>query len=111
MIHRLPLVILISAAILLSLNITFASEKPAPEGSNQGPEIFVQLGNNIRSVAFSPDGKYALSGSWDTTLRLWDVATGRKIRTFTGHTSFVKSVAFSPDGKYALSGEKATEST
>jgi WD40 repeat protein len=55
-------------------------------------------------VAFSPDGSYALSGSLDTTLRLWDVATGKEIRSFAGHTYAVNSVVFSPDGKYALSG-------
>jgi hypothetical protein len=45
-----------------------------------------------------------LSGSWDDTLKLWDVETGREIRTFTGHTNGVYSVDFSPDGKRALSG-------
>ncbi len=60
----------------------------------------------IASVAFSPDGKYALSGSDDKTLKLWDIATGKEIRTFTGHTERVNSVAFSPDSKYALSGSK-----
>ena len=42
MIHRLPLIILTLAAILLSLNATFAAEKLAPAGSKQGPDIFVQ---------------------------------------------------------------------
>jgi WD40 repeat protein len=46
----------------------------------------------------------ALSGSGDKTLKLWDVTTGKEIKTFTGHQSGVKSVAFSPDGRTALSG-------
>ncbi|RME76826.1 MAG: hypothetical protein D6776_00595, partial [Planctomycetota bacterium] len=58
----------------------------------------------VNSVAFSPDGKLALSGSKDNTLALWDIATGRRIRTFEGHELGVNSVAFSPDGKLALSG-------
>jgi len=39
------------------------------------PEVFVQLGHsdNVNAVAFSPDGKLALSGSWDNTLKLWEV--------------------------------------
>jgi WD40 repeat protein len=70
------------------------SMPPHPVGHNIG----------VWSVTFSPDGRYALSGSDDKTLKLWDVATGTEIRTFTGHTEVVYSVAFSPDGRYALSG-------
>lgn len=58
----------------------------------------------VTCVAFSPDGKYALSGSWDNTLKLWEINSGKEIRTFTGHTGGVHSVAFSPDGRYFLSG-------
>ena len=57
-------------------------------------------------VVFSPDGQYALSGSWDNTLKLWEVATGTEIRTFRGHSDYVYSVAFSADGRYALSGSR-----
>jgi len=35
---------------------------------------------------------------------LWDVASGREVRTLSGHTSFVDSVAFSPDGRTLASG-------
>src|SRR5262249_24349717 len=50
------------------------------------------------------DGRTALSGSWDSWVKLWDVATGKELRTFRGHTRAVQSVAFSPDGRNALSG-------
>lgn len=52
----------------------------------------------VYSVAFSPDGKQIVSGSWDNTVRLWDAATGAVLQILEGHTSYVNSVAFSPDG-------------
>jgi WD40 repeat protein len=45
-----------------------------------------------------------LSGHYDKTVKLWDIATGKELRTLTGHTAWVGSVAFSPDGHTALSG-------
>src|SRR5947209_7265230 len=43
------------------------------------------------TVAFSPDGARILSGGFDNTMKLWDVATGRLLRTFQGHSSVVRS--------------------
>ncbi len=65
---------------------------------------FAGHSDDVNSVAFSPDGRHALTGSRDNTLKLWETASGRLVRTFKGHTAMVRSVAFSPDGRYALSG-------
>ena len=67
-------------------------------------------GNWMHSTGlFSPDGRLAISGGKDQLLRLWDVETGRPIRTLRGHTDTVRSVAFSPDGKGVVSaGEDGT---
>jgi hypothetical protein len=58
--------------------------------------------NGAFGVAFSPDGRYALSGAGDGNVRLWEVATGRVVRQFSGHNGPVGGFAFSPDGRQAL---------
>ena len=55
-------------------------------------------------MSFSPDGARLLSGSFDNTVRLWDVNSGECLRTFNGHSRVVRSVSFSPDGARLLSG-------
>ncbi len=79
---------------------------PCTAFSQDKPALIVQSGHTaeVNSVAFSPDGRYALSGSYDQTLKLWEVETGEEVRTFKGHSAPVYSVAFSPDSRYVLSG-------
>ncbi|MEG4188954.1 WD40 repeat domain-containing protein, partial [Microcoleus sp. Pol17_C1] len=55
--------------------------------------------DGVTSVSFSPDGKTLASASIDKTIKLWDVTTGKQIRTLQGHSDVVWSVSFSPDGK------------
>jgi serine/threonine protein kinase len=58
----------------------------------------------VDSVIYSPDGRYLASGSWDKTIKVWDVVTGTELRTLTGHSDRVRSVVYSPDGRYLASG-------
>jgi WD40 repeat protein len=64
---------------------------------------FVGHNADVTALAFSPDGRTALSGSKDRTLKLWDVATGKELKGFRGHVGDIRSVAFSPDGRLAVS--------
>ena len=61
----------------------------------------------VNSVAFSPDGRQALTASNDRTVRLWDLASGTCVNTLEGHSDKALSVAFSSDGRQALSGSSA----
>ncbi|HTU20487.1 MAG TPA: hypothetical protein VMG10_20655, partial [Gemmataceae bacterium] len=58
----------------------------------------------INRVAFSKDGRLALSGGGDGTVRLWDLTTGKEVKQLSGHQDIVTSVAFSPDRRLALTG-------
>jgi len=71
-----------------------------PKRSLHGHSHFVQ------DVVISSDGQFALSGSWDGTLRLWDINSGSTTRTFVGHTKDVLSVAFSADNRQIVSGSR-----
>ena len=54
---------------------------------------------SVNSVAYSSDGQTLASGSWDTTIKLWNVKTGNLLQTLEGHSAWVNSVAYSPDGQ------------
>lgn len=71
-------------------------------------EFQVQLGHGdeITDVAYGPNGDYVLSGSYDGTMKLWEVSTGRMVRTFRGHEDIIDSVVFGPKGNVALSGSR-----
>ncbi len=57
----------------------------------------------VYPVAYSPDGRWLASGSWDRTVRLWDAATGEPCATLS-HPSFVWDAAFGPDGTWLVTG-------
>jgi RNA polymerase sigma factor (sigma-70 family) len=67
---------------------------------------FALYKERVWSLAFSPDGKMLASGSGDTSIYLWNPATGQQIRRLDGHKHWVRSVAFSADGKLLASGSE-----
>ena len=78
-------------------------------GTGKKLKTLTENGNNyhffaaVNSVCFSPDGNYALAGSY-SMIKLWDVNTGKELFTSGAHYGDVNSVRFSPDGRFALSG-------
>ena len=57
----------------------------------------------VKSVAVTPDGRWAVSASSDRTLKVWELESGRELQTLSGHALGVKSVAVTPDGRWAVS--------
>jgi len=95
---------------LLSITNKILANRPSKEliESFKNFRFSPSLGHSrgVNSVAITPDGKYIVSGSWDKTIKLWDISSDKEIRTFKGHSSWVNSVAITPDGKYIVSGSE-----
>jgi len=75
-------------------------------GRTPPPPPYEKLGEHaaaVRCVAFSRDGRLLLSAGHDNTVKLWDVAARRLLKSFRGHDSWVRACAFSPDGDWVLS--------
>lgn len=61
----------------------------------------------VTTISVLPDGKRVLSGSHDSTLRLWDIEAGQTLRIFQEHQASVESVSIAPDGTKAVSLDRS----
>ncbi|KAI5118072.1 hypothetical protein M0805_003661 [Coniferiporia weirii] len=76
------------------------------KGKMWSPNLWTaDVGSAVNCVAYSPDGRYIVSGSGDNTLRIWDAQIGNSVGDpLTGHSLGINSVAYSPDGRHIVSG-------
>ena len=72
--------------------------------ANPLEQILADHADQVRSVAVTPDGTRAVSGSSDGSVRVWDLTAAREQAVLTGHTDWVRSVAVTADGTRAVSG-------
>jgi small GTP-binding protein len=81
-----------------------SAETPATKDEFQVRVLSFGHTQAVRSVAYGPDSRHALSGSRDKIILLWNLEGGHCLRVLEGHTDTVVSVAWSADGEQAASG-------
>jgi WD40 repeat protein len=75
----------------------FGDEPDSPRAADSVPKVA------SKRVRFTPDGRFAVSGGTDATVRIWDLATGRCLSTLDGHEGEVTAVVVGADAGFALS--------
>jgi WD40 repeat protein len=90
-------------AIVVILLIIFISNSAVSQNTL---ETIIQKGHELAvvSIAISSDSNYVATGSKDKSAKLWDLRSGREVRSFLGHEHTVNALDFSPDGKYLITG-------
>jgi WD40 repeat protein len=85
--------------------LSFFIGNAVAQTTEQSIETVIQTGHyaSVTAVAFNHDGEFAATGSADKTIKLWEVSSGREIRSYLGNSGDVTFLAFSPEGKYLAS--------
>src|SRR5437868_4703297 len=90
-----------------------ASPSSAPTSHPLGTLLYTYHGHGgddaaVGAVAWSPDGRYIVSGGNDFTVQVWDAATGKRLMKYSRYSDSVNTVAWSPDGKRIASASTDT---
>lgn len=83
------------------LNVCMGRVQRWPERSG----VWLGHTDSVNSIACSPNGQHVVSGSNESTIRIWDAITGAPVgEPLRGHTGWVNGVAYSPDNRHIVSG-------
>src|SRR5260221_678339 len=97
------------ACLILAALLLFGMQSASINGSQPpGTTLLTYSGHSdyVDAVAWSPNGQFIASGSWDGTAQVWDARTGALLTTYKRHTDIVSALAWSPDGQYIASGDR-----
>src|SRR6266436_1199647 len=95
------------ACLILAALLLFGMQSASINGSQPpGTTLFTYNGHSdyVDAVAWSPNGQFIASGSWDGTAQVCHAPTGAPLTTYNGHKDSVSALAWSPDGQFIVSG-------
>jgi WD40 repeat protein len=79
------------------------NRRKIPEADRSLVRTLTGHAKDVSSISVTNNGRYALSGSEDNSVRLWELSNGQELRSLRGHYISVYSVAMTPDGRYGVS--------
>ena len=80
-------------------------DKPAPSGLAKPTSVdFPGHPGDVNATALSPDGTLAVAAGDNAVAAVYDVRSGKKLRSLVGHSKGINSLAFTPDGKSIVTG-------
>ncbi len=103
----------VAVGSVVSSGIWMAKSAGLLGGGSSTTTLFTYRGHkeSVLTAAWSPDGYCIASGSYDTSVQVWDAVTGWHASIYSGHKDYVWSVAWSPNGKYISSGGGSYDKT